>query len=280
MNYEKKYKEALERARELSKTVTGANYEYIFPELKESEDERMLREIKRYIKEQGDKPTGLPNGTASVSDMIAWLEKQESYYTFEIKEGHWYKCVCDYMLNDLDLMFKNDRLYYCRRNWRLIGEIDERNVKDIGVNGYKSFFRPATNQEIKDWLEKQGEPEENDSEDERIRKSLINFLKSPFVNENITDEKVTPWIAWLEKQKEPDWAHSQKENEDNYVIRCLINGLRFYCADNEDATWGTDKFHMKVADIIDWLEKQKTFNEVTLECERTLYERLKKKYEL
>lgn len=41
-------------------------------------------------------------------------------------------------------------------------------------------------------------PELKESEDERIRKSLINFLKSPFVN--ITDKKVAPWIAWLEKQ--------------------------------------------------------------------------------
>ena len=61
-----------------------------------------------------------------------------------------------------DLMFKNDNLYYCRNNWRLRGEIDERNVKDIGVNGYKSFFRPATNQEIKDWLEKQAPSQTNE----------------------------------------------------------------------------------------------------------------------
>ena len=51
--------------------------ETLIPELAESEDERMIREIKRYIKEQGDKPTGLPNGTVAVSDMIAWLEKQK-----------------------------------------------------------------------------------------------------------------------------------------------------------------------------------------------------------
>ena len=67
MDYEQKYKEALERARKLHSeycTVVGINFpEEIFPELKESEDERMFREIKRYIKEQGDKPTGLPNGT-------------------------------------------------------------------------------------------------------------------------------------------------------------------------------------------------------------------------
>ena len=43
-------------------------------------------------------------------------------------------------------------------------------------------------------------PELAESEDERVRKALISFLKSPFVSENITDEKVTPWIAWLEKQ--------------------------------------------------------------------------------
>jgi len=45
-------------------------------------------------------------------------------------------------------------------------------------------------------------PELAESEDEITRKSLIRFLKSPFVNKNITDEKVAPWIAWIEKQGE------------------------------------------------------------------------------
>lgn len=51
-------------------------------------------------------------------------------------------------------------------------------------------------------------PELKESENERIRDSLINFLKSPFVHENITDEKVAPWIAWLEKQgkKQSIWT--------------------------------------------------------------------------
>ena len=34
-------------------------------------------------------------------------------------------------------------------------------------------------------------PELAESEDEKIRKALISFLKSPFVNEYITDEKVS-----------------------------------------------------------------------------------------
>ena len=76
----KAYDEALEKAKKLQKTCDSQAVvgwcEFLFPELAESEDERMLREIRRYIKEQGDKPTGLPNGTAAVADMIAWLEKQ------------------------------------------------------------------------------------------------------------------------------------------------------------------------------------------------------------
>lgn len=45
-------------------------------------------------------------------------------------------------------------------------------------------------------------PELRESEDERIRKELINFLRSPFIKENLTDEKVAPWLAYLEKQKD------------------------------------------------------------------------------
>lgn len=59
--------------------------------VKESKDERMIREIKRYIKEQGDKPSGLPNGTVAVFDMIDWLEKQkeniEKEYVFRPLAG-------------------------------------------------------------------------------------------------------------------------------------------------------------------------------------------------
>lgn len=79
--------EAIKKIKEAMPTMwkdTKEAIQTVIPELAESEDERMLREIKRYIKEQGDKPTGLPNGTVAISDMIAWLEKQKNT-DFEIK---------------------------------------------------------------------------------------------------------------------------------------------------------------------------------------------------
>ena len=45
-------------------------------------------------------------------------------------------------------------------------------------------------------------PELRESEDERVRKEMISFLRSPFIKENLTNEKVAPWLSYLEKQKE------------------------------------------------------------------------------
>lgn len=80
MDYKNKYNEALERARELSKTITGANYEYIFPELKEEEDE--LTWLKNYISEEAyylsmdirDNEDRLK--LQKLQKSLAWLEKQ------------------------------------------------------------------------------------------------------------------------------------------------------------------------------------------------------------
>ena len=53
-------------------------------------------------------------------------------------------------------------------------------------------------QEIWDWLEK------NESEDERIRKEMIDFLKSEKAFRTIDLPKSEAWVAYLERQKEPN----------------------------------------------------------------------------
>lgn len=80
------------------------------------------------------------------------------------------------------------------------------------------------------------------NEDEKTRKALISFLKSPFVNENIIDEKVTPWIAWLEKQGEkPRYSIGDvlcdkscttlnKDTQPNFEIIDIRDGM--YICDN------------------------------------------------
>ena len=75
--YEKKYKEALELARVAAFNGHQSLVEGIFPELKESEDERIRKAIHIYLDWlDGRNKDYQPKGDYSINDMIAWLEKQ------------------------------------------------------------------------------------------------------------------------------------------------------------------------------------------------------------
>ena len=84
MDYEKKYKEALERARAINNgETTGALgetvCEFIFPELKESEDEKIRKDIIDHLQFLAKYCIeSMPN----VDKWIAWLEKQGKKKTF------------------------------------------------------------------------------------------------------------------------------------------------------------------------------------------------------
>lgn len=85
MDYEKAYKEALDKLNEALAPKEGCDIsgltrrciEDIFPELKETADERMRKAIIAYIKKANGEPNHiLPSGQYSVLAMIFWLEKQ------------------------------------------------------------------------------------------------------------------------------------------------------------------------------------------------------------
>lgn len=131
-------------------------------------------------------------------------------------------------------------------------------------------------------------PRLKENEDEKIRKAIYNALKYLETEQSwdfLDDVDILDAYAWLEKQGEPNpdychhevdlsncsdeyrkayyngWnncniQHSQCQSESNDALKCLINGMKFYYEDNNEATWGTSKFSMKVKDILSWLEKQ------------------------
>ena len=88
MDYEKKYKEALSRAKHaldcdrnnLVSTDIPLIYS-MFPELKESEDERIRKAIHIYLDWLDGRKDYAPKSEYSIKDMIAWLEKQGKSYT-------------------------------------------------------------------------------------------------------------------------------------------------------------------------------------------------------
>lgn len=98
MNYEKKYKEALERARALKEKSKGMILKKwlwgVFPELKESEDERIRRELIEHIKANKEADYVLFKKFSPEDVVINLLEKQgENKHTDEVEskfhEGEW-----------------------------------------------------------------------------------------------------------------------------------------------------------------------------------------------
>lgn len=84
MNYEQKYKEALEWMRSVYDGLHGAtkeDAEHYFPELKENEDERIRQEIRNFIWEYPDK---LPER----DKWLTWFEKQGEQKKVSIWK-HW-----------------------------------------------------------------------------------------------------------------------------------------------------------------------------------------------
>ena len=87
MDYEKKYKEALERAKRFKEDPQSVFYEftpkegqgiedYIFPELEESEDEKVRKEIIDYCHERLNTTYGALPNIETIKRWLAWLEKQ------------------------------------------------------------------------------------------------------------------------------------------------------------------------------------------------------------
>jgi len=164
MDYEKKYNEALERAREIKSKILLSHLstesckavsEYIdeiIPELRESEDERIRKGLLRHFKNK-TKPYW---NEIAVKDIIAYLEKQKDKMTAE--------------------EFESSELFQLK-------------LKTKYANGYQDGL-----------AQKDQKPAELEQEDEHRRKDAIYFLESAMRHYADTSE-IEKTIAWLEKQK-------------------------------------------------------------------------------
>lgn len=99
MNYEQKYKEALEQARQAVLNIPDEALlkwlQAIFPELKESEDERIRKELLSFVQrliDCHDKPDA--ERDEQYISWIAWLEKQKSVEWSQEDDAMYFSCHC------------------------------------------------------------------------------------------------------------------------------------------------------------------------------------------
>ena len=212
MDYEKKYKEALNWMKDVYPTLEGAtkeDAEHYFPELKESEDERIRKWIIDDIKYNMNNET-LNNSEykKKAEKAIAWLEKQG-----EQKPA-----------NKVEPKFKvGDKVYALRNRFECtIESVDE-----------TTYYGDTTNFDIKD--QDSWELVEHNlawsEEDEETLGWLCTFLKEyghKFYGGN--EENVIDWLKSLkerytwkpsdEQMKQLGWIAEQ--NKDNMIGKELM----------------------------------------------------------
>jgi hypothetical protein len=226
----KAYDEALERVRELIAKWTGKNkdfyvedYAYIFPELKESEDERIRKWLVDYF--SSIKETVWIHRDITCGQILAWLEKQkDASYAIEAVERI-DKYIDEHLANAHDMKDSDpDKKYY--RGW------DDALGKMAGILQDVYSGEKRKEQKPVEW-----KPSE---EDEKRIKQLIydteairagyekrkEKLGDEFNNELIRD--CDAQIAWL-KSLRP----SQKLSEDQiYTLERICSNLHLRASDD------------------------------------------------
>ena len=155
MNYEKKYIEALDRAKKLKETCDSLAVigwcEYIFPELKEPKDEKIKEALVALVKCNERNGYTLLNNV-STSSMLAWLEKQgktniQNNKPFKIESDKFYFCIKDYFAGGCYRSRKGD-IVLAKNGMNMMGlSPKEASEYFIPINPFKEHV-------VVDWFEK------------------------------------------------------------------------------------------------------------------------------
>lgn len=146
MDYETFNKGCLEEAKRLYKTANADQryvLEKLFPELRETEDEKIRKEIVRFIQmEVEDEIVG--------NKWLAWLEKQAEQ-EYQLKEGNFYECIKSYhYIGVVEYWFDEGKVYFCEKDGYL--RLDPYHlIKVCDCENWQSYFRPYIGKSV--WSE-------------------------------------------------------------------------------------------------------------------------------
>lgn len=207
MDYEIAYKEVLDNAKKVLLDCTSDErnvVEYIFPELRESEEEKIKKELIDYIKSFPEKICLSHNK----EDVIAWLEKNGEQKTIEEVNGD------DYGI---------DALWHAQRILeKTLGSVDGYQTDD-GILEHKAAITI-----VKKLYEQK--PVEWSDEDEKMFRGVIAICdiwstKTSFYSkENDDIEKLKNWLKSIKDRIQPNqWIPSDEQIKAvDIAIRCGI----------------------------------------------------------
>ena len=201
MDYEKKYKEALERMRYVvidpkNENMLQAIKETVFPELKESEDEKIRKSIYNYIDVTLD-----DNESAEKEKWLAWLEKQGKHKPVDINASLINKMVNDYKNTDeyVDGDYKGKPINCMVRAYR-------QGIKDILSISKENSIKSAWSEEDESWFKE------------------LELMALSFSNDVSYLKKFFDWLKFLKDRVQPKQKWSEEDEvKINRIVACLEN---------------------------------------------------------
>jgi len=207
MDYKKKYNEALKWMRELYPGLHGAtkeDAEHYFPELRESEDERIRKEIIEYLKlvDKGEGDYAHP----MVSGWIAWLEKQKEQKpsTPKFRVGDVMRTKQEAAKGITDglpvIVSVDDNYYYCTN-------------EKIPISEQEEYEFPPMNMRQK--------PAEWSEDDERMLQTAIEACETVIKDYTYSSQRFIDCKNRL-KSLRPSWKPSEEQMN---ALRKAVNKL-------------------------------------------------------
>lgn len=253
MNYEQKYKEALRVMESLYNVVkyqsssdallTVQTIEKSFPELCESEDEKIRKELIRYVKEWQTGYCMWNSDEDFCNDAIAWLEKQgEQKPTPKFEIGDTIHKIGENTVFPMTIEKIEDGDYICNNSHSFV------NIKFqdyYELIEQKSFWSEEDEkilkelvEEVKDQLDSVPSPDCMDKEDEKVLKQL------------------NKWMNWLKSIKDRVQPQTKQEwsKEDKKYITHIIAVLESWDRDH------LSSIPSVIPKCIDWLKYLKPNN--------------------
>lgn len=231
MDYEKAYKESFEAAKglhEAGNALTKKQMEIVFPQLAESEDERITRAINNMLPFIPDE--AYANNGVTKEDILAWLEKQkeeDGYEAIPIESTLEYKVGKHAgFLEGLNEGRKQKESHYTKRNAlfdKCVEDCDPKVMKEVS-------------DKVDAILEKEQKPAEID-DFEIIKKHITEDSLSSEVNKRLKE------CGWYVTDEKPAQTNDEKE-----YIRTIKGIIADFIRDKKPEDVG---YYQR---IYDWLD--------------------------
>lgn len=244
IDYKEKYEQALERARQFSEKPyledSAGIVEYIFPELAESEDERIKKAIEYAIGQSTHSDGTLINGISS-EEALAWLEKQGEQKSEEVDNLHNY------------LYGEQESSEWSEEDKRIIDNL----ISQLGNLCSRKLIKEETKNKYVNWLKSLKDKvlpqpkQEWSKEDKKHYYGCLQYFGGTIKADSIFYEDYL-WLKSLRPQKQDVMSVDEFRHIVGYLVQDIVANEHMAETEKQPTNFFVEKYYNKLSSQSHW----------------------------